>query len=110
MAKNDFHVLAFRILCYLYGCMKAGEQPDQDKISHEILEVNKTYWIEVFQILLDEKFVSGISIVSTLGKQDSIKFINPKITLKGIEFLQENSIMQKAKTFLKEIKEIVPGM
>ena len=32
------------------------------------------------------------------------------ITPKGIDFLQNNSSMAKAKNFLKTLKEIVPGL
>ena len=31
-----------------------------------------------------------------------------RITLKGLEYLQENSMMKKAAAFLKTIKETVP--
>ena len=30
MAKNDYFVVAYRILTYLYECFKAGEKPDID--------------------------------------------------------------------------------
>lgn len=35
---------------------------------------------------------------------------NLQITPKGIEYLQENSTMQKVKTALKDFKEIIPGI
>lgn len=28
MAKNDYFVIAYRILTYLYECFKSGEKPD----------------------------------------------------------------------------------
>jgi hypothetical protein len=34
----------------------------------------------------------------------------PEITMDGIEFMQENSAIARAKAFLKELKEIVPGL
>lgn len=36
--------------------------------------------------------------------------MHPKITLKGLEYLQENSMMKQAAAFAKGIKDIVPGI
>ncbi|MCC8192152.1 MAG: YjcQ family protein [Ruminococcus sp.] len=40
----------------------------------------------------------------------SVKLDNIAITPSGIEFLQNNSTMAKAKNFLKTLKEIIPGL
>jgi hypothetical protein len=29
MAKDDFHFIAYRILKYLYECLKKGEKPEE---------------------------------------------------------------------------------
>jgi hypothetical protein len=34
----------------------------------------------------------------------------PKITIKGMEYLEENSFMKKAANTFETIKKIVPGM
>ena len=36
--------------------------------------------------------------------------MEPHITLQGLEYLQENSLMKKAAAFAKGVKEIVPGI
>ena len=47
-----------------------------------------------------------------MGLQESImradKALEPRLTIKGMEFLQENSAMQKIKNGLKDIKEVTP--
>ena len=35
-----------------------------------------------------------------------VKIINPKITTKGLEYLEENSILQKTKNFLKDVADM----
>lgn len=35
MAKDDFFVIAFRILAYLYACMKEGGKPDLNAVSSQ---------------------------------------------------------------------------
>ena len=36
--------------------------------------------------------------------------IKPRITIKGMEYLEENSMMQKASKLLRGSKEIIPGI
>lgn len=109
MSKNDFFVVAYRILSYLYECFMMGEKPDLDMYSPEALKINNGYWTNVMETLSDDGYIKGITFVPRTGGAPGIKLSNPKITAKGIEYLQENSAIQKAKSFLKELKEIVPG-
>lgn len=34
VAKDDYFVLAYRLLSYLYGCLKAGEKPDWEYLDY----------------------------------------------------------------------------
>lgn len=108
MAKNDYFVVAYRILTYLYECFKAGEKPDIDFYGADALKINNGYWVNVMESLYNESCIIGINIINSAGIQ-GIKAIDLKITQKGIEYLQENSFMAKAKDFLKTAKEIIPG-
>lgn len=108
MAKNDYFVVAYRILTYLYGCFKTGEKPDTSIFGADALNINNSYWVNIIESLCNEGYIKGIMIVNSGGVQ-GVKLIEPKITQKGIEYLTENSAMQKAKDFLKTVKEIVPG-
>ena len=108
MKKDDYFVLAYRILSYLYACFKSGEQPDTEWFGSDALKIPKGYWVNIMESLYNEGYIIGIAFPSAVGSADAVKLINLKITQKGIEFLQENTMMQKAKNFLKEIKEIVP--
>lgn len=96
MAKNDYFVIVYRILTYLYECFQAGERADLDMISPEILKINNGYWINVIESMFEERYVSGVT-KATMG----IQIDNLKIKQTGIEYLQESSMMKKAK------KEIV---
>ena len=33
MAKDDYHVIVCKILKYLYACLKAGENAENEKLS-----------------------------------------------------------------------------
>lgn len=107
MAKNDYFVVAYRILAYLYECFKAGEKPDIDFYGADALKINNGYWTNVMESLYNEGCITGINIIKSAGVQ-GVKVMELKITQKGIEYLQENSFMAKAKDFLKTAKEIIP--
>ncbi len=109
MAKNDYFVIAYRILAYLYACLKAGEKANVEVISAEKLGIHNRYWTNILIMLYEGGYISGISVYYVCAEKD-IKILDINITQKGIEFLQENSSMAKAKEFLKTLKEIIPGI
>ena len=46
MARDDYHVIVYQILSYLYNCLKNGKRIDAQKISHEneYFVINEAYW------------------------------------------------------------------
>ena len=54
MAKDDYFVIAYRILSYLYVCFKAGERPDMDCISADVLHISTGYWFNIMRSLTEE--------------------------------------------------------
>ncbi len=110
MAKDDYFVIVYRILKYFYECFKLGEMPERDMFSPDALGINNGYWVNVIESLVDEGHISGVSVIGYLGGSKGVKLIEPKITPKGIEFLQENSALAKAKNMLKAAKDIIPGI
>lgn len=110
MAKDDYFVIAYRILAYLYACVKSGVKPDEEEFSPAKLDIVPRYWIYIMEHLQNDGYISGIFFGRLLRGIPSVKMLDLEITPKGIEFLQENSTMEKAKEFLKTIKEITPGL
>ncbi|WP_263854361.1 hypothetical protein [Ligilactobacillus murinus] len=41
MAKNDYYVLVYRVLMYLYNCLKKGEDVDVSKLTPQWLGINE---------------------------------------------------------------------
>lgn len=114
MAKDDYYVIAYRILAYLYVCLKKGEKPNLEylKCETEDFPVGKDYWNYILSHLYMDGYLEGISLIPILGKEvRQVRMTNSvMITPEGIAYLQENSAMQKAKNFLKEIKEMLPEL
>ena len=58
----------------------------------------------------DVGYIKGAVIKRNIYGETLIDCDNMKITLKGQEYLQENSVMQRIYKTLKGIKEVTPKM
>lgn len=115
MAKDDYHVIVYQILSYLYQQLKRGNAADPECLRHEgkLFFIPEKYWEYIIYNLVNDGLVSGIKIRerSFVGGETALDFIgleNAQITPKGIEYLTDNSFMEKAKNLLKDVKSIVP--
>ena len=63
MAKDDYFVVVYRILSYLYDCFRGGEKPDIDFFGPEALKINNGYWTNVMESLSNEGYVTGVTTV-----------------------------------------------
>ena len=106
MAQNDYFVIVYRILKYLYDCLKKGEKPEVEYLAASIYNIPENYWAYILLSLINEEYVKGIVVNHTKdgvifgGLQEAV------ITPKGIEYLFENSLIEKAKRTLKEVKDM----
>lgn len=107
MAHDDMHVVMYKILSYLYQCLKDGISPDKDMYSYTTLEINKAYWNEIVSELAHRRLIKGVTVTRS-PNGDTIYLENPRITIEGVEFLMENSMMRKAFDFLRETKSAIP--
>lgn len=109
MAKNDYHVIVYYILSYLYHCLKAGETPQ--RVKTELLdypaEIPGSYRDFIYIELSRKGFISGAVCgkVPIMGK-GTVKIVkslsNLQITAEGIDYLENNSTMTKTWEKLKE--------
>lgn len=111
MAKDDYFVIVYQILSYLYVKLKAGEVVDGQMLKHDsqYLHINERYWIYIITNMLEMGLITGPVITTTWGNEIIISELDrTQITPLGIEYLCENSFIEKAKNFLKDAKAIVP--
>lgn len=109
MAQDDMHVIMYRILAYLYDCMKRGRDVDVNAISSNRLGINKRYWVAIVIELAERELIKG-AIIDRSDDTVDVSLFDPSVTMAGVEFLMENSMMNKAKRFLQDIKATVPGI
>lgn len=113
MARDDYHVIVYQVLAYLYQCLKNGSQVDVSMLepgSILLKQLNEHYWAYIIYNMSETGFIDGV----VFAKLDGMRTPHPVdlkdciITPQGIEYLCDNSFMKKAKAFLKDMKEITP--
>ncbi|MDO4595302.1 MAG: YjcQ family protein [Tissierellia bacterium] len=105
MAKDDYFVIVYQVLKYLYEQLKKGEKIDKDYFKEAPIEINKKYWHYIIENMLKQEYITGIIIKETKDKK-IYYYNNIEITPKGIEYLFDNNLMSKAKKALEGIKDI----
>lgn len=114
MAKDDYHVIVYQILSYLYQQLKSGEPVSEDMLSCKALfGINEKYRGYILENLLNDGYIAGILVKESkyISGETNLLFLNLdecQITPKGIEYLMDNSFLNKAKEFFKDVKSIVP--
>ena len=83
------------------------EEPDWEDLTPQKLNISEVLWQNLIQMLIKAGYIDGIKITAT---GTYITPINPQITLQGLQYLEENSMMRKAYRLAKGIKDITPGI
>lgn len=106
MAQNDMYVVMYKILCYLYDCMKKDKEPDSE-FGYVALGIPERYWTDIMHELFRKHFISGV-MVAPCGTDVKIVLRRPRVTMEGVAFMQENTMMSKARDFLVTTKSVLP--
>ena len=107
MSHDDMHVIMYKILSYLYGCMKKGDEPDPERIDNLKLGINLSYWTAIMVQLIERGYVKGY-MVKNADNETSVVPVRPTVTMDGVEFLMENSLMAKARRFVMDARGFIP--
>ena len=108
-AMDNFNVI-YKILKRLEKAMDYDEF-DFEQISAESLGISRNKWCRIIEMLAQNGYIQGVTVKYSIdGNNALISAYNPVITLKGLEYLNENSFMKKAAKAAKEIKDIIPRL
>lgn len=98
MAKDDYDVIAYKILVYLYACMK-GKAVFNKEVFHKAIkaEISDDYLTKILKLMKDEELISGAVITKAWGGAYilSSEISDLEITAKGIRYLNENDPIRK---------------
>lgn len=103
MAKDDYEVIAYKVLAYYYACLKEGVKGNLAK-AKELVGCNDMY----FSVVLNEMSNQGYLVGSMMRDMNGdIIHADLTITLAGTEFISNNSTMSKVKATLGKAFELV---
>lgn len=85
-----------------------SEKADVSRFDHAALGISEERWNHYMEMMVDCGYVKGVSIQRNVLGETVCECDEIRITLKGLEYLQENSMMRKVYNTLKGIKDIVP--
>ena len=103
---NDNFKCIYKILKALE---KAMDYPEFDisQISHEKLEIGKERWARYLEMMVDVGYIKGIDIYTDCTGELCVENNDIRITLKGLEYLSENAIMQRLYKGAMGFKDLV---
>lgn len=99
MGKDDFEVIAFKVLSYAYACIKAGVVPSWAK-AEEVAGCNPVYFAAIIGSLSDSGYIRTVKVFSDMNGEPLDFSDELTITIQGTDYLRENSRMQKVAKFL----------
>ena len=110
MAKDDYQVIVFRILKYLYQQLKKGEPVEAEMLGHDskTCKVNEIYWRYIITSMQEEGLIRGLEIAQDQVDAESLEdqLGNIQITPKGIDMLSDSGVAEKVDNLLKGILSI----
>lgn len=97
MRLDNFKII-YKILKALEKGMDA-EEFNVENISHETLKISYPRWEKTIILLVKAGYIEGVIYTQCSGGYSPKieKPITPILTIKGLEYLEENSLMKKAK-------------
>ena len=105
--KMDNFKIIYKILSVLEKSMDL-ENVDIERISSNNLGISQQRWNKYMEMLLDAGYIKGVTIQKYVTGETNVDAEDIRITLKGLEYLSENSIMQKMYKAAKGITDLIP--
>ncbi len=97
----------FRAIYKILKALDRGlddDELDQEAIGPEALGVSENRRDALLAMLADEGHVGGVTVRRCLDRPQPVVIIeSPRVTLRGLEYLQENSLMRRAADIARDI-------
>ncbi|MCR5835974.1 MAG: YjcQ family protein [Lachnospiraceae bacterium] len=103
---DNFKVI-YKILKILEKSMDL-EEFDKKLIGYQELNLTEPRWNRIIAMMVSNGLISGVDVRNTFDcDYPKVTLVRPEITLKGLEYLEENSTMRKIADAAKGITEVV---
>ena len=103
---DNFKII-YKILKILEKSMDI-EEFDKASIAKERFDLTEPKWCRIMALLVSEGYVTGIQVWNSMDcAYPRVVLVRPEITLKGLEYLEENAFMKKAADMAKGIIDVI---
>lgn len=114
MPKDDYEVIVFKILLYLYGVFKK-EYLFQKEVFLKLIDADdlkEGYLESVIRMMANDELISGTKFLKAWGNEYVMtsELSEMEITSKGIAYLKDNKSMQRVKKFFLENVVAIAGL
>ena len=114
MAKDWYGVVVYKILLYLYACLKRRILFDKAVFRKAIggEAVNEEYLVNIFRMMQEGGLIEGGVFTHAWGDTYILTSEESdfRITAAGIEYLEENDKMKKIGHFLMDRMDFIAGL
>ena len=84
------------------------EEFDSEHFTAAQFKISESRWVGLLEMLAENKYIDGVKVSRSATGESFLQFSNVRITLGGLEYLQENSFMKKAMATAKGITDLIP--
>lgn len=81
---------------------------DLDAITYELLCITENRWLNIIEMLYRDGYIIGVTINREITGDKNYNCDNMAITIKGLEYLKNNTLMKKAYKTVKGITDVIP--
>ncbi|MBQ6481384.1 MAG: hypothetical protein IJI45_09725 [Anaerolineaceae bacterium] len=110
MAKDDYDIIVYRVLVYLYACLKRRILFDEAIFRATVRKdiESEEYFTKALEMMQEEKLIRGLEFAHSGNISVLVSDIKEtEITPDGIHYLKENSRMEKIGEALKKAVDII---
>lgn len=110
MSKNDYYVMAAKVLVFLYKRLKKETEEGLDYLTPytKHFPVDKEYFDYLLENLYSHGYITGVRVTKIWGGDPIVTITDRiRITPEGIDYLQENSKIRKILELLPEAAGLV---
>lgn len=109
MAKDDYDIIVYRVLVYLYACLKRKVLFNAESFNASVRKdiESEEYFVKALQMIQEEGLIRGIQFAKSGRISILIDIMDAEITPDGIHYLKENSRMAKIGEALKKAVDII---
>ena len=110
MARDDYDVIVYRVLVYLYACLKRKTIFNESSFRSIVIKnINEDYFDDVLAMMQREGLVEGLAFVRDMCGINirASDYCDMRITADGIHYLSDNAKMKKVGEFLADSAEAI---